>query len=239
MARFLCSIPILLCLAFPGPAAADFIVADVTGAEQLSDAEGNPLRLDGLVYQPDNDAGRDRLRALAQGKRLRLEAVRQNRYGDPMAQAYLPDGRWLNGLLIAEGWMLAAPLHPDDALRRRLFALETQARDARRGHWKTGRFRIHDATHYRGPRDAYAIVTGRPLAIARRRNFLFLNFGEDWTEDFTAAIARRDLKAFRGFDLDALEGRRLRLRGHIRWWNGPFMELSDPGQIEILQDGQE
>ena len=130
--------------------------------------------------------------------------------------------------------MRASPLTLETETRAKLFRLEAVARKQRNGHWKSGRFREFQAASYYGPKDAYAAVTGAPVAIARRRNFLFLNFGDDWKQDFTAAIARRDLKAFRSIELDALAGRQLRLRGYIRWWNGPFMELTDPGQIELL-----
>ena len=32
----------------------------------------------------------------------------------------------------------------------------------------------------------------------------------------------------------ALEGRISRVRGWIKWWNGPMIELTHPEQIEVL-----
>ena len=234
---------LILCLMItavsPSPALADagsFEVADVAAADRLLDARGRVLRLAGLLPLADNRRAQARLRQLAMARKVTLTGQAHNRYGEQLAMAYLPDGRWLNGLLVAEGWMLATPFLAASDQRAALFRLEAVARQSGRGHWAGGHFREFRADAYRGPRNGYAIVTGRVVAATGKRQFLFLNFGTDWKTDFTAAVAKRDRKAFRALDLEALAGRLLRLRGPMRYWNGPFMELTAPGQIEILPD---
>ena len=68
------------------------------------------------------------------------------------------------------------------------------------------------------------------------RGRAYLNFGPDWRSDFTvsAASAARRLFERDGHDLIALEGRIIRVRGWIKWWNGPMIELTHPEQIEVL-----
>ena len=64
----------------------------------------------------------------------------------------------------------------------------------------------------------------------------FLNFGEDYLTDFTVTIAPPDMRNFRseGVDLNALEGKRVRVRGWMESYNGPNMLISTPRAIEVL-----
>jgi hypothetical protein len=82
-------------------------------------------------------------------------------------------------------------------------------------------------------------------AIGRGDGTVFLNFGEDWRDDFTAGVTARlqpgDLpKAADGPTLSIydLEGRMLRLRGVVRRYNGPFMEIVSGDQIELVTEIQ-
>ena len=65
---------------------------------------------------------------------------------------------------------------------------------------------------------------------------LYLNFAEDWRNDFTVTIERKSLASFEeaGLDLEALTGKRIRVRGFIEWWNGPMIAATHPEQIEVL-----
>ena len=74
----------------------------------------------------------------------------------------------------------------------------------------------------------------RSAALARGR--YYLNFGEDYREDFTATTRSRTGKkwARTGFDLLSLEGAQIRVRGFTVWINGPSIELAHIKQIEVL-----
>ena len=84
----------------------------------------------------------------------------------------------------------------------------------------------------------FQIVEGTVVAVARRRNWTYLNFGPDYRLDFTIAVRAGDRQAFKGSDmvLGALAGRRLRVRGWIESWNGPLIKVSHPEQIEVLDE---
>ena len=49
-------------------------------------------------------------------------------------------------------------------------------------------------------------------------------------------IAPRDRLLFEreGIDLEALEGRVVRVRGWVESWNGPMIKVTHPEQIEVL-----
>ncbi|MGN6515460.1 MAG: thermonuclease family protein, partial [Rhizomicrobium sp.] len=64
----------------------------------------------------------------------------------------------------------------------------------------------------------------------------YLNFGDDWKNDFTATIAPDDMKAFRaaGIDLETYPGKIVRVRGVVEWHNGPEIEIASPSDIEVV-----
>jgi len=67
---------------------------------------------------------------------------------------------------------------------------------------------------------------------------VFLNFGENYSEDFTITFDRPVLRLFEevGIDPLAYEGQTIRVRGWIREFNGPQIELTHPEQIEFVPE---
>ncbi len=162
---------------------------------------------------------------------------RPDRYGRLVGNAYLPDGRWLNGDVVAAGLALADGRGgPKQAA---LLALERKARRDGKGHWRAGgAFRIARASPYNGQVHGFGLVEGRVFSVSEQRRFLYLNFEEDWRRDFTIGLDLWEVARFQqvGLDLRHLAGRRLRVRGWIGWYYGPFLRLERPGQIELLDD---
>ncbi len=72
-------------------------------------------------------------------------------------------------------------------------------------------------------------------AVVRGR--VYLNFGADWKTDFTVTVAPRDRRLFddAGIDPGAFAGARLRVRGWVKQYNGPMIEVTHPEQIEVLE----
>ena len=83
---------------------------------------------------------------------------------------------------------------------------------------------------------AGAPVLGVVAAVGEGKSRLYLNFAKDWRSDFTIAVARKDSDALRaeGLNLKSLAGKRLRVRGWVEWRNGPMIEVTHLGQIEVL-----
>ena len=81
----------------------------------------------------------------------------------------------------------------------------------------------------------YVLVRGRVREVARRQEFLYLNFGEDWRRDFTVRAETRDLRrlAAAGLDLAGLAGRNILVRGYLFEAAGPMIEVTHPAQIEV------
>ncbi|MEX1035271.1 MAG: thermonuclease family protein [Sneathiella sp.] len=160
----------------------------------------------------------------------------QNRYGDLQGRIMTADGQWLQEILIAEGygWWSAPPNFPP-VFRQRLVMAEKQAAEQRLGLWQE--FSVIDANR---PPERYwngqfIIAKGLVRDVYRSSNATYLNFGEDWQNDFTAAIPSSSRKKFERGDwkLADLKSKSVTVRGFVRFYNGPYLELEFPEQLEI------
>ena len=232
-------------------------VARVLDGETLQLADGAKVRLLGIVAPrrppwwrkpepwPAAEAARKALAALAEGRSVSLhfDGLKVDRRGRALAQVFSGDGAdrlWLQGRLVAAGRVRVYAFADNQACASALLGLEQAARAKKKGLWRLSPYDVlaadgPDAVDKR--RQTLQIVEGRVASVGRTQRWWFLNFGKDWKEDFTAAIAAPDVQAFAraGIDLDGLKGARVRLRGWIERWNGPAIKLTHPGQLEILQ----
>ena len=78
------------------------------------------------------------------------------------------------------------------------------------------------------------MVEGEVLSIGDRKRRLYLNFGKDWSTDFTAIADKSGSNQYIG-SIDALKmskGRRIRARGILEWRGGPMIRLTHDWQVE-------
>ena len=217
-------------------------VAEVLDSVSFRGSDGRVFRLAGLAgprldpFQ-DQDALR-RLLSEPPGRAVALaEEGLPDRYGRYLIQAYLPDRRWLNGLLVEQG--LARVSGQQDIgpeMLGRLLALEGEARLAGRGRWgQAGGFRIIAAEPFEVRAGRFMLVRGRVLDVAARSKFTYLNFGPNWRKDFTVGIPKSLRRAFAraGRDPDGLVGREILVRGWVEWRNGPFIQLENPLLLQL------
>ena len=180
------------------------------------------------------------LEALGLGKRLELSygGRRTDRHGRVLAHLHDSGGRWLQGELLRRGLARVYSFRDNRALVAEMLALEGEARAAGRGIWGHPFYALRTADEAEAFVGGFQLVVGRVLDAAVVRGRTYLNFGPDWRTDFTATIAPRDRRVFAaaGVDLTALEGRRVRVRGWLRSYNGPMIEVTHPEQIEVLEE---
>jgi endonuclease YncB( thermonuclease family) len=215
-------------------------------------ADGRSLRLVGLAVpvagptiagDPREDRGtqaqlaREALAALALGDlALAFVGPRSDRYRRVLAHA-AAGGRWVQGELVAAGLALVA-IDPDQRMwARELLALEMRARAEGRGLWRAGGFRVLPAAQPGRFIDGYQILEGRVASVQAIRGTTYVNFGADWRSDMTVAVPGSLRSALRaaGIDLARLTGVTLRVRGEVRFQNGPFIEIAAPEQIEPVR----
>lgn len=224
-------------------------VTEVSGALTLTVDTGDSVlevRLAELDA-PDAALSRALLEAEAAGRAVRLAYAGQerDRYGRALAQAHAraDDGTetWLQARLVEAGAARVLSHADNRAAARDLLVLEKFARSEGRGLWTDPAHAVRD-THP----DALAqdigsvqLVEGRVVqATQLRSGRIYLNFGTDYRTDFTVMIEAEDAEAFieAGVGPDALETRRIRVRGWLEDENGPMMRIDHPERIEVLVD---
>lgn len=239
------------------PAGETVAVASVADGETLALEDGREVRLldvlapapppdwDGTDPWPFAAQARQALNELVQGASVSLhfDARQEDRYGRLLAQVFLTrDGEpvWVQEKLVGQGLARVAAQPDMSACLGPLLAAEAQAREGRLGIWRSLTYQVRDAHEpkslgYR--RHSYQLVEGRVQGIGEGKTRVYINFAEDWREDFTVVIKRKRLPVLEaaGLDLLSLPGRRIRVRGWVEWWNGPMIEISHPEEIEILE----
>lgn len=169
---------------------------------------------------------------------LSLSMQTFDRYGRLLAQVDRNDGLWLQEQLLRRG---LARVHTTQETRARageMLASEGAARKDGLGLWRSGEFRVRSASEAARFIGSFQLVEGRVVASGRRKDWWYLNFDEDWRDDFTVSIGKAALPLFalQGFDLFALHGKVIRVRGWMEKLNGPMIEVNHPEQIEILAE---
>jgi len=224
-------------------------VTEVSGALTLTVDTGEStleVRLAELDA-PDEALSRALMEAEAAGHAVRLAYAGQerDRYGRALAQVHVRNENgsdtWLQARLVEAGAARVLSHADNRAAARDLLVLEGFARAEGRGLWSDPAHAVRD-THP----DALAqdigsvqLVEGRVLeATQLRSGRIYLNFGADYRTDFTVMIEAEDAPAFleAGLGPDALETRRIRVRGWIEDENGPMIRIDHPERVEVLVD---
>lgn len=189
---------------------------------------------------PMADESRAALRGLLEGRSitLRLAPTPKDRNGRILAHLVRDDGLWIQQAMLEAGWARVYTFADNRIFTRELYAAEILAHAARRGIWAHPDYalRTPDPAALKADIGTYQIVEGRVAEAARVRGRIYLNFGDDYRTDFTASIPPEAVPHFTAAQLDplSLKGRNIRVRGYIRDFNGPSVDLTHPEQIEVL-----
>lgn len=227
------------------------VVGQVVDPLRVRMRDGRMIQLSSLEI-PDLDpyepgpvaiAARDLLKEILEGKQVRLYVTktagsgRMSRMGDMLAHLQtLEDGYWIQGVLLAAGLARVRPTERNIEMAIPMMKLEAQARSEKKGLWADPHYSVLTPNTAAKAENGWGIVEGTIYSANLNRNTVYLDFDVDWHTDFTVAIdadVRRALTSA-GIDTLNLAGKHVRVRGWIRNYNGPFMELENPVWMEIL-----
>ena len=213
-------------------------VAEVIDGSTVLLDDGETVRLAGIEALAES--ARRTLARLVQGRRVGLAwgGVPRDRYGRLRGHLVRSDdGIWIQGALLAAGLARVHSLVDDRAGVAEMLVVERRARAARLGIWSQARYRVRAANEADAGLRSFQLVEGRVKAAAVVRGRGYLNFGDDWREDFTVSIGPRDRRRFEteGIAIEDYEGRLVRARGWVDSFNGPMIEATHPEQIEVLE----
>lgn len=204
-----------------------------------------PRNRDDAIAADSAASAKAYLRSLITGSRLRAApAIRKDRRGRQMVQliaAAEGEGapKWVQAEMVRAGQARVWPTRHSTACAAWLLQLEAEARRAKHGLWALRRNAVVEAwatRKLRARENTFQLVEGAVQAVAETKRFTYLNFGKDWRTDFTAAITARTAKRLKneGFSFAGLKGKRIRVRGWVRYANGPSISVSVAEQIEVL-----
>ncbi len=144
------------------------------------------------------------LSTLVVGKKveLRLNGRTRDRYGRLMAQVFVVNGKdrvWVQGRLAGDGLARVISSWDSRACAHELLAMENSAREAGKGLWGTGFFTVRSAAAeavLTGLARNYEIVEGQVQNVAEIKGKVYINFGRNYRQDFTAFVSRKSVKLF-------------------------------------------
>lgn len=116
---------------------------------------------------------------------------------------------------------------------------EDVGRAAKRGWWgENSVFSAQNPARIAARQGRFAVVSGRILSVGNRKRRLYLNFGQNWAEDFTVSVAKTGAGRFNGNvdELIAAKGRRVEIRGLVELARGPLIRLFHVSQIRFLDE---
>jgi hypothetical protein len=219
-------------------------VAAIEDSRTLRLDDGRKIRLAGIEWAVPADTARSRLASLVLNRHVTLKGARTpDRYGRIDAFPSVSGSETpIQYALLDEGLAVASSRIGDKACREALLLRERAVRGTGLGIFATGDYRLHKADDpaaiLRG-QGRYAIVEGRVLSVRESGNTIYVNFGRNWSQDFTVTIAKRNEPTFisAGLPPKSFAGRTLRVRGVIEERAGPWIEATGPQQFDW--DGQQ
>jgi micrococcal nuclease len=162
---------------------------------------------------------------------------RSNRMGHTIAEVERKgDAAWIQGTLVSLGLARVRTTQRNPEMAAQLYRLEAQARAEKLGLWESDQYKILTPEEAEAHMHSFQIVEGRIESVSVKSNRLYLNFGKDWKKDFTISIAPKDKRLFskEGMDPMGWNGKTIRVRGWVRSYNGPYMEIDHPEAVELI-----
>lgn len=197
-----------------------------------------PLGRKGFKKWPLADAAKKALERLVQGRmvELRYGGRRVDRYRRALAHLFVDRRTWVQGELLGAGMARVYTFPDNRELAAKMYDREKSARREERGIWSNGYYDLRGVEKVSRDIGTFQVVEGLVLKTARVRSRIYMNFGPDWRSDFTVVVPVKELGVFQsgGIEPIELEGKRIRVRGWIRKWNGPMIDATHPEQIELL-----
>ncbi len=151
------------------------------------------------------------------------------------------DKVWAQGLILKLGLARVRTTVYNAQMAQQMLHLENTARDNKSGLWRTEEYKVLSPEEAPEYIDTYQIVEGKIVSASMKKNRLYLNFGHNWKNDFTVSVSSSDLRRFarKGLEPHRWSGKKIRVRGWLRSYNGAYMDIDHPARFEALFNGRE
>ena len=164
-----------------------------------------------------------------------------DRYSRLTVQAFQGSAtrQWVQGQLLREGKALVYAFGENPNCLSAMKLAERLGEKSKTGIWALGNlpWRAQDLGTLSEKLGHFALIEGKVLSVGNRKKRLYLNFGQNWSQDFTVSLVKKGKGAFKG-DVEriiGLKGKIIRVRGILEQRQGPLIRLIDEAQIEIIE----
>lgn len=214
-----------------------FLTKDA-GRVRIIGVDTPELGREGKPDEPLAQVARNTLRALILGRTVTLvgDGRATDHYGRRLAHVQLANGEDVGALLVKEGLAMAYVDDPPNSRARDYIALEEKARREGKGLWAGGGNKLIHQAEARNHQGCYCLVRGLVVNASMTQDWVFLNFGKDYTKDFTISISRLNWRQNFQPGPDPVElfaGKAVEVRGRIRDHDGPMIEVEHPLQMRV------
>ncbi len=181
------------------------------------------------------------LKDMLEGQRVKIYQTREdigrlNRMGHHLAHIErAEDKQWVQGMLLSLGLARARTTVRNREMAAAMYKIERLARAEEIGLWESPDYAILSEKTAVGVRDRFVIIEGVVRGVALKQNRIYINFGGNWKTDMTVSIPSPARRLFSKDGIDPLQwsNRKLRVRGWIEQYNGPYIEVDHPERIEV------
>lgn len=214
--------------------------------QNMITAEGDIVYLEGIHVPKSSDYDLDAKAFLDKhfvGKEVVLLTCKRksckatDRYGHIRAHAIMKkDNIWIQGAMLENGIAQIRTRNDWPYLIDDMLDIERIARKNEYGFWSDENLRPREAQKLEDSFRGFALVEGEIRKVAMNNNKAYLNFGDNWKKDFTVVVpsdVRRNFSK-KGVDVMGKGQTYIRVRGWVDFYNGPYIEVDHPEQIEWL-----
>ena len=160
---------------------------------------------------------------------------KMDRYGRTLAHLFKKDGTWVQGEMLKTGMARVYSFADNRSIVDEMLAAEKQARNNKNGIWALNFYKIKPQEISENYLNSFQIISGKIIDVATVKSKTYLNFGDDYRSDFTIVVPWRVKKMFEKLDINLtnLKGKNIFVRGWLKYYNGPSLDLTHPEQLVI------
>lgn len=149
------------------------------------------------------------------------------------------DNGWVQGTMLKTGLARVRTTKDNPELAAAMYAAEDTARRDNLGLWAMPDYPVFNANDEENANKAinsFSVLRGTVRRAMRKQSRIYINFGRNWRKDFTIQIPSSDLRSFQKKNMDPLniEGKMVEVRGWVKDYNGPYIEIDHPERLRIL-----
>lgn len=172
-----------------------------------------------------------------------------DKFNNVSGNALTQDNIWIEADLVLRGYAYADSSPQNRDLVQKLYQFEAIAREKKAGLWTSPELGLKNAkTVLDNSYNSFQVVEDVVKSVKRYRSgeetYVYFNFGDDATKDFTFIMPVSLAQFFRDngdkdFTPAKWPNRRIRVRGWVENNSGPMIQVNNPEQIEVIgADGQ-